>query len=353
MKIAKCLAIVLGIVLGAAVAADAVVNIQNVGAGARSMALGNSFVAIADDPDAVFANPAGLGQIEKRQVAYTNVSLFYGGIDGDNLGQHVLSYVQPMGSRLGLGLGFERIGSDLMSENGAFLSLSYRLSRKLHLGLSGKYLFWSVGDIPDDPVNGPDDLSNTTAGGVGVDLGLMWQSPFRGAQVGLLLKNLNQPSVSSGDGKVWEDTDGDDVVDTAVTDEDAGKLPMDLHLGVAYQVNEQSLVSVQWVVRDVTAETVDVQVGEEDDGTGVMVPTMEEETSRTSKLVVGGETRVVEKLLLRAGGSRVFEEDASGDVMAGLGYRWGNNLILDYSYHIPLDLTETNGAHRFSFGYEF
>ena len=86
---------------------------------------------------------------------------------------------------------------------------------------------------------------------------------------------------------------------------------------------------------------------------GTMVPVMEEETSRTSKLVIGGETRVVEKLLLRAGGSRIFEEDASGDVMAGLGYRWGNNMILDYSYHIPLDLTETNGAHRFSFGYEF
>ena len=41
-------------------AADAVVNIQNTGAGARSMAMGNSFVAIADDGDAVFANPAGV-----------------------------------------------------------------------------------------------------------------------------------------------------------------------------------------------------------------------------------------------------------------------------------------------------
>jgi len=25
----------------------------------------------------------------------------------------------------------------------------------------------------------------------------------------------------------------------------------------------------------------------------------------------------------------------------------------DYAYHIPLDLTETNGAHRFSFAYDF
>ena len=34
--------------------ANAVVNIQNVGAGARSASFGNSYVAIADDADAVF-----------------------------------------------------------------------------------------------------------------------------------------------------------------------------------------------------------------------------------------------------------------------------------------------------------
>ena len=71
------------------------------------------------------------------------------------------------------------------------------------------------------------------------------------------------------------------------------------------------------------------------------------------RLVVGGETRLVEGLMLRAGGSRMFEEDATGDLNAGLGYRWGKQLLFDYSYHIPLDLTETDGAHRFSFGYEF
>ncbi|MEW6755794.1 MAG: hypothetical protein AB1505_33175, partial [Candidatus Latescibacterota bacterium] len=86
--------------------ADAVVNIQNVGSGARSAALGNSFVAVADDPSAVFENPAGVGLQGRRQVAYTNVSLFFGGIEGDDLGQHVVSYVQPLGSRLGIGLGY-------------------------------------------------------------------------------------------------------------------------------------------------------------------------------------------------------------------------------------------------------
>ena len=298
--------------LALAVSSEAVVNIQSVGAGARAQALGNSYVAVADDADAIFENPAGLGQLENKSLAYTNVSLFFGGIEGDDLGQHVLSYAQPLGSKLGLGLGYERIGSELMSENGAFLSLSYKLSKAFNLGLSAKYLFWSVGEIPAD--NGRNDpLSNSSAGNVGVDLGLMWQTPFKGANFGLLLKNLNQPNVASG---------------TVAGDADAGKLPMDVHLGVAYQLNAQSLVSVQFVRSDLSGDSSD------------------------NRLLVGGETQLAGDLLLRAGGSKIFEEDATGDLNAGLGYKW-NKLLFDYAYHIPLDLTETNGAHRFSFAYDF
>ena len=295
-----------------ATASEGVVNIQNVGSGARAQGLGNSFVAVADNADAVFANPAGLGQVTQRQVAYTNVSLLYAGIEGDDLGQHVVSYAQPLGDKMGLGLGYERIGSSLMSENGAFVSLSYQVERRLQVGLSAKYLFWSVGSIPDDEGRA-DPLSNQSAGNVGVDLGLLWQSPVQGAQVGVLLKNINQPNVAYGE---------------VAGDPDAGALPMDVHVGVGYRLSGQSLVSVQYVRRDLTGDGSD------------------------HGLVVGGETQLVEGLLLRAGGRRLLEEDAGGGLNAGLGYQW-NQLVFDYAYDIGLDLTETNGAHRFSFAYEF
>ena len=311
MKSLKMLSVLVG-VLFVAQSSDGVVNIQNVGSGARAQGLGNSFVAVADNADAVFANPAGLGQVTQRQVAYTNVSLLYAGIEGDDLGQHVVSYAQPLGDKLGLGLGYERIGSSLMSENGAFVSLSYQVERRLQVGLSAKYLFWSVGSIPDDEGRA-DPLSNQSAGNVGVDLGLLWQSPVQGAQVGLLLKNINQPNVAYGE---------------VAGDPDAGALPMDVHVGVGYRLSSQSLVSVQYVRRDLTGEGSD------------------------HGLVVGGETQLVEGLLLRAGGRRLLSEDAGGGLNAGLGYQW-NQLVFDYAYDIGLDLTETNGAHRFSFAYEF
>ncbi len=312
MKSLKMLSVLVG-VLFVAQSSEGVVNIQNIGSGARAQGLGNSFVAVADNADAVFANPAGLGQVSQRQVAYTNVSLLYAGIEGDDLGQHVVSYAQPLGDRLGLGLGYERIGSSLMSENGAFVSLSYQVARRLQVGFSAKYLFWSVGSIPDDPVNGPDPVSNKVAGNVGVDLGLLWQSPVSGAQVGVLLKNINQPNVAYGE---------------VAGDADAGGLPMDVHVGVGYRLSGESLVSVEYVRRDLT-------------GAG-----------SSDGLVVGGETELVEGLLLRGGGRRMLSEDAGAGLNAGLGYQW-NQLVFDYAYDIGLDLTETNGAHRFSFAYEF
>jgi hypothetical protein len=301
-------------VLGFCAAADAVVNIQNVGAGARSAALGNSFVAVADDGDAVFYNPAGVAQMEGRQVAYTNVSLLFQGIEGDDLGQHVASYVMPLGTKLGMGLGYERIGSDLMSENGAFLSLGYRATSALSLGVNAKYLFWSVGDIPADATTGAEDpLSNSSAGAIGVDVGVLWKTPFWGVQLGAMAKNVNKPNVAKTD---------------VPGDSDAGALPMDVSVGASYRIGGVSLVTVEWAGRDVGGDELD------------------------SRLVVGGETELLQGLQLRAGGSKLFQEDASGDVNAGLGYSF-NSVHFDYGYHIPLDLTETDGAHRFSFAYRF
>lgn len=292
---------------GLATAAEAVVNIQSLGASARSASLGNAFVAVADNGDAVFANPAGLATLEGRTLGYTNVSLLFSGIDGDNLGQHVASFTQPLGGKMMLGLGYERIGSDLMSENGAFLSLGYQISRDLQLGLTGKYLFWAVDDF-----DAADPLSGESAGALGIDVGALWTTPLQGARLGVMLKNVNKPNVAA-------DKAGS-------IPSDAGALPMDLAVGVSYRLSN-SLVSVQWATRDLGGDAAE------------------------NRLIVGGEMSLVQGLQLRAGGARIFEDDASGDLNAGLGYAW-NQLNFDYGYHIPLDLTETNGSHRFSLAWK-
>ena len=85
MVFAKRVLLVSAVALAWSASAEAVINIQNTGASARSVGLGNTFVAIADDPSAIFANPAGVRQMKNFQVSYTNVSLLYSGVDGGDL----------------------------------------------------------------------------------------------------------------------------------------------------------------------------------------------------------------------------------------------------------------------------
>ena len=70
------------------------VNIHILGSGVRSLGLGNSFVAVADNTEAVFVNPAGLGQLRRRQVTYT-----HGGVPEahDDLGRYMVSFGMPLG----------------------------------------------------------------------------------------------------------------------------------------------------------------------------------------------------------------------------------------------------------------
>ena len=64
MKAGRLFAIASAITVLATTAHASITDIQNLAAGARAASLGNAFVAVADNGDAVFANPAGLSQIE-------------------------------------------------------------------------------------------------------------------------------------------------------------------------------------------------------------------------------------------------------------------------------------------------
>ncbi len=261
------------------------VNIHTFDSGVRSLGLGNSFVAVADNTEAVFANPAGLGQLMRRQVTYT-----YGGIKKEyDIGRYMASFGMPLNTKLGLGLGYERIGSSLLSENGAFVSLSYQALSQLYVGVSAKYLFSILSPTLTEMIDNEDEVDTAT---VGVDVGLLWQSPFSGVQVGLFIKNVNQPSAGK-----------------------ASSLPMDVHVGAGYRVGTQALLSVQHVRRDVTG-------------------------SRDSNLLshewmIGVEAHLLKGLVLRAGREHKFGFDDRVSLSVGLGLRLEYReigLLLDYAH---------------------
>ena len=186
------------------------------------------------------------------------------------------------------------------------MSLAYKLSNSFNLGVNAKYLSWSATLEEGDP-------GNSSGGNVGIDVGALWKSPFKGARFGLLVKNLNKPNVAGGE---------------VPGEPDAGTLPMDLHLGVAYwHQATTSLISLQWVAR---------AFGED---------------ASSTRLLLGAETQLAPGFMLRAGGNR-YLEDNEDNLNAGIGWK-RNKLGIDYAYHIPLGLDGSNGKHLFTFAYDF
>lgn len=83
------------------------------GAGARALAMGGAFTAVADDPSATFWNPAGLPGVSGRQIMLMHSERF-----GDLIDRDFAAYVQPVGWSLlggeaaGIGVSVIRLGID-------------------------------------------------------------------------------------------------------------------------------------------------------------------------------------------------------------------------------------------------
>lgn len=62
----------------------------NIGVGARPVAMGEAFVALADDANAVFWNPAGLGQLKRYEVTFMHNVWF------QEISYNYFAYVHPL-----------------------------------------------------------------------------------------------------------------------------------------------------------------------------------------------------------------------------------------------------------------
>ena len=76
------------------------------GAGARPLGMGGSFVAIADDATATYWNPAGLGGLKRTEITFMHTSIF--GLDNYDF----VNYIQPLGGAGSLGLSWIRLAVD-------------------------------------------------------------------------------------------------------------------------------------------------------------------------------------------------------------------------------------------------
>jgi len=173
----------------------------NYGYGARALGLGRAYIAIADDPTAIFWNPAGLELVPRSSFTLFHNQLFEGTYyDFAGLAYPTLTYgTLGLGfARLGTGdipyngMNYESMGTDLSYEEDEFyVSYAKKLPYNLYGGVTFKVRRHAFSVI------------NYNATGLGMDLGLMYR-PEWDSQIlsnlgfGLSFQNVLEPEMKMG-----------------------------------------------------------------------------------------------------------------------------------------------------------
>jgi hypothetical protein len=179
----------------------------NFGYGARALSLGGAYTALADDPTAIFWNPAGLENIYQQNVNFFHTS-FWEGINYDFIG-----YVYPTLSFGTFGIGIGRIGVDEIpqldnsgvpinnntyshAEMHMYISGAKRLPYNTTFGITFKYLRRGFSGLIDKP--------EYFDSGFGMDIGLLYRPELLGSRwiqdwsFGLKMTNILKPSLKEG-----------------------------------------------------------------------------------------------------------------------------------------------------------
>lgn len=184
---------------------------------ARAVALGNAYVAVADEANAIYWNPAGLGQLKNKEFTASYLSYV------ESIHYGFLGFVYPRRTgACGIGINYlttniERVkeldaslGQPLYEKDGTytagafvlFLSYARRIFNNLSLGLNLKVI--------------NEKLDDSSANAFALDLGGLWK--LSGLRMGFSVQNIGT--------KLKDDT-----------------LPMNLRLGGAYSLLKDKLLT--------------------------------------------------------------------------------------------------------------
>ena len=256
--------------------------------GSRPAALGDAFLAVADDNNGIYWNPAGLTQINLPALS----SMYGSWLTGISFAN--LSYIIPM-ERFTYGLSFSYVSYGDIAETTLgqpggtgrsfnptdyvlYSSLAYKLTPSVSLGLNAKYLTGSI--------------DNNSASGLGADAGLFWACN-KEFSLGAAARNFL--------GKVGNDL-----------------LPSNYGIGAAYKLPSITIAADLNLPND-----------------------------NKLMLNLGIEYRFKDILAGRIGYNTRAEEAAGGNLGLGLGLNF-SSFGLDYAYVPYGDLGVT---HRLSFSY--
>jgi hypothetical protein len=160
--------------------------------GARPMALGGAYVALADDPSAVFWNPAGLAKTSRYSLVASHQNLY--GIK--DLYNEMVAVSMPL-SKIKVGLGWAQVNlldeysEQVISLSGASIIWIKRIP--FRFGLTAKHYFANVSGYSDAENPYMDIGGRNFPGKFGADIGFL-ASTNKNFSVGFSARNLFQPT---------------------------------------------------------------------------------------------------------------------------------------------------------------
>ncbi|MBD3225954.1 MAG: PorV/PorQ family protein [Caldithrix sp.] len=301
----------------------------SIGIGPRANAMGGSFSSVADDATAMYWNPAGLSQLQNKQVIFTQA---------DWLADISINYVGlalPVGSFGTLGInatamtmGDMEITTELLPEGTgqkfsagmyAFgISYARNLTQNFMIGANFKYV--------------REDISQSKATGLAIDLGTLFITPFYGVRFSSSISNFGSKMQMRGDDLLIrhdpdEQREGNNEKVDAYYATEKYDLPLRLQIGV----------SRRFEIMPGYAFTFAADAAHPNDN--------------TEYVNVGGELSMLNNMfMLRGGFKTLFMEDREEGLTLGAGFNFNQlgyfDLKLDYSFQ---QFEYLNDVHTFGF----
>ncbi|MBD3375306.1 PorV/PorQ family protein [candidate division KSB1 bacterium] len=303
-----------------------------IGVGARAEALGGAFVAIADDPSALYWNPAGIVNVPVVSLQASKTEWF---VETNFNTLDLILPIPMISSALGIhiammdygenpvrsifrpeGTGETYSASDLVA--GLYYALA--ITDRVSVGLGAKYFQQSIWHVKGSTI--------------AADMSILFETPLDGLKVGGTISNLGPSFSLSGrdltrvydiDGRKDEYFNNDNVAIQLATED--YPLPLLFRFGLAYEWEldrRNSLI----LAGNINHPSNDVQTVD-----------------------LGVEAKLLNMAYLRAGYRSLFADYSADGLTLGAGLRYkvlgAANLTFDYSW---TDWTVLSSVNRFTVG---
>lgn len=287
----------------------------SIGVGPRANAMGGAYTSIANDASAMYWNPAGIANVNEVQTLFTYTKMFA------DINVNYFGIVFPAGefgtfgaSVTALNVGEMDVTSEYYPEGtgekfsaGSYsfaLTYSRFITEDFAVGFNIKYI--------------REDIFNSTADGLGFDIGTIFKTPFYGIKFASSISNYGSKMQMAGDDLlIRHDPDptraGNNETIDAFYKTDPFELPLRLQVGI----------SRDFTIMDEHRLTLAVDAIHPNDN--------------KQWVNVGGEISMFNNLIsLRGGYKALFLEDTQEGLTLGAGIKYDGlsffRISVDYSY---------------------